>query len=312
LRKFEIKHLKKQYSDIKKMETLQIGQKASVKRIFSQEDLNRFAMLSGDDNPIHVDPVFSSRTKFGKPVVHGMLLYSAICAAIGKWFSGNGFVQLSQELMFPAPTFVDQKVEIQLEVFAFPTPGTMEISSQILRPDGEAGCIGKTRILQPNTEYHYQRRNISPSVAEKEDASHRGLSIGQSASRTSIFTGGSWGQLGMFLALVGDGNLFFWDSAYAQKHGFEGVILPGGLLGGMISDLLGTEVPGWGTNWLKQRFDFLKPAYPNATITANVEIIRLRPEKDLVNLRTTCTDPVGDLVLDGEALVWVSDLEIRG
>jgi len=87
------------------------------------------------------------------------------------------------------------------------------------------------------------------------------------------------------------------------------VILPGGLLGGMISDLLGTELPGWGTNWLKQRFDFLKPAYPNATITANVEILRLRPQKDLVNLRTTCVDPAGELVLDGEALVWISDLE---
>ena len=83
-------------------------------------------------------------------------------------------------------------------------------------------------------------------------------------------------------------------------------------ISGMISDLLGTKVPGWGTNWLKQRFDFLKPAYPNATITANVEIVRLRPEKDLVNLRTTCVDPVGELILDGEALVWVSDLEGSG
>jgi acyl dehydratase len=113
----------------------------------------------------------------------------------------------------------------------------------------------------------------------------------------------------MFLALVGDGNLLFWDPVYARAQGLENVILPGGLLGGMISDLLGTELPGWGTNWLKQRFSFPKPAYPNATITANVEIVRLRPEKDLVNLRTTCVDPVGDLVLEGEALVWVSDLE---
>jgi acyl dehydratase len=113
----------------------------------------------------------------------------------------------------------------------------------------------------------------------------------------------------MFLALVNDGNLLFWDPAYARSQGLESVILPGGLLGGMISDLLGTQLPGWGTNWLKQRFSFRKPAYPNAAITATVEIIRLRPEKDLVNLRTTCVDPTGDLVLDGEALVWVSDLE---
>ena len=115
--------------------------------------------------------------------------------------------------------------------------------------------------------------------------------------------------MGMFLALVGDGNLYYWDSAYTQAAGFDNVILPGGLLGGMISDLLGTELPGHGTNWLKQHFDFIKPAYPNASITANVEVVRLRPDKDLVNLRTTCVDPTGDLVLDGEALVWVSDLD---
>jgi acyl dehydratase len=133
--------------------------------------------------------------------------------------------------------------------------------------------------------------------------------IGQNATRTSVFSGGSWGQLGMFLALVDDGNLFYWDPNYAKSSGYEGVILPGGLLGGMISDLLGTKLPGRGTNWLKQHFDFLKPAYPNSTITASVEILRFRPEKDLVNLRTTCVDPTGELVVDGEALVYVRDLE---
>ena len=294
------------------MDALQIGQTESTKKIFSQEDLNRFAMLSGDDNPIHVDPDFSARTKFGKTVVHGMLLYSSICSAIGKWLPIEGFVQISQELMFPAPTFVNQEVEIRLEVFAFPTPETIEIATTILRPDGEAGCTGKTCILHPDVDIRYRERDLGLATYQSEAQKYRGLSIGQSASRTSVFTGGSWGQLGMFLALVGDGNLFYWDAAYARERGFEDVILPGGLLGGMISDLLGTQVPGRGTNWLKQRFDFLKPAYPNATITANVEIVRLRPEKDLVNLRTTCVDPAGELILDGEALVWVSDLVSSG
>ena len=291
------------------MNNLQIGQSANLKRVFSQEDLNRFAMLSGDDNPIHVDPEFSARTKFGKTVVHGMLMYSAICAAIGKWFPGEGFVQLSQELMFPSPTFVNEPVEIHLEVTAFPTPETIEIVTNIARPNGEFGCTGKTIILRPGAEIRFTDQVIETHGYEVDADQHRGLSLGQRASRTSVFTGGSWGQLGMFLALVGDGNLLFWDLPYARAKGLENLILPSGLLGGMISDLLGTELPGRGTNWLKQRFSFPKPAYPNATITANVEIVRLRPEKDLVNLRTTCVDPTGDLVLDGEALVWISDLE---
>jgi len=291
------------------MAAFQIGQTESVQRIFSQEDINRYAMLSGDDNPIHIDPEFSARTKFGKTVVHGMLLYSAICASIGKWFPDEGFVQLSQEMMFPSPTFVNEPVEIRLELTAFPTAETLEIATTIARPNGEFGCTGKTQILRPGVEIHFADHGNGIPTYEKEIKKHRGLRLGESVSRTSVFTGGSWGHIGMFLALVGDGNLLYWDPAYARECGFEDVILPGGLLGGMISDLLGTELPGRGTNWLKQRFNFLKPAYPNATITANVEIIRLRPEKDLVNLRTICVDPTGDLLLEGEALVWVSDLE---
>jgi len=291
------------------VETLKIGHTEKGERIFSQEDINRFAMLSGDDNPIHTDPAFSARPKFGKTVTPGMLLYSAICAAISKWFPDEGFTQISQDLIFPSPIFVDEPVEIRLAVVALPTPKTVEIATTIERSNGEFGFTGKTRILQPGANIRVGERDIEPAVYQSDVQKHRGLSVGQRASRTSVFSGGSWGQLGMFLALVGDGNLLYWDPAYARGCGYEGVILPGGLLGGMISDLLGTKLPGWGTNWLKQRFYFLKPAYPNATITASVEILRLRSEKDLVNLRTSCVDPTGELVLDGEALVWVSDLE---
>ena len=86
--------------------------------------------------------------------------------------------------------------------------------------------------------------------------------------------------------------------------------VPGPLLAGMISDLLGTRLPGRGTNWLKQKVSYPAVANVGEVITAVVEITRLRPDKDLVNLRTTCTNPVGTIVCEGEALVLVKDLEI--
>ena len=85
--------------------------------------------------------------------------------------------------------------------------------------------------------------------------------------------------------------------------------VPGGLLGGLFSFLLGTRLPGRGTNWLKQRLVFPAPCYAGQEVTARVEIVRLRPEKDLVNLRTTCMVPGGQVVCEGEALVLVKDLE---
>ncbi len=86
-------------------------------------------------------------------------------------------------------------------------------------------------------------------------------------------------------------------------------IVPGPLLGGMFSYLLGTECPGRGTNYLKQTLEFPILAQVGEELTATVEIIRLRPEKELANLRTVCTNSAGQIVCQGEALVLVKDVE---
>jgi acyl dehydratase len=84
--------------------------------------------------------------------------------------------------------------------------------------------------------------------------------------------------------------------------------VPGPLLGGLFSNLLGTGLPGRGTNWLKQSFRFIAPAPIGEAITATVEITRLRPDKDLVNLRGTCITSTGHIVCEAESLVLVKDL----
>ena len=85
-------------------------------------------------------------------------------------------------------------------------------------------------------------------------------------------------------------------------------VVPGPLLGSLFSYLLGTTLPGRGTNYLKQRLEFPLPALLGEELTASVEIVRLRPEKDLVNLRTVCVNPRGEIVCQGEALVKVKDV----
>jgi acyl dehydratase len=89
---------------------------------------------------------------------------------------------------------------------------------------------------------------------------------------------------------------------------FDEGVIPGPLLGGMISDLLGTKLPGRGTMWLKQRYSFPTPAVVGEAITAVVEIVRFRPEKDLVNLQISCTNSRGEVVCRGETLVFIADL----
>ncbi|MCB2100613.1 MAG: phosphate acetyltransferase [Rhodobacterales bacterium] len=84
--------------------------------------------------------------------------------------------------------------------------------------------------------------------------------------------------------------------------------VPEPLIGGLFSYLLGAELPGFGTNYLKQDLRFLRPAPADGPLTATVEITRIRPDKHLVDLATTCTDAHGTLVCDGRALVLVKDV----
>lgn len=120
----------------------------------------------------------------------------------------------------------------------------------------------------------------------------KNLEIGQAATTKRTFTPN---DLAEYAALAG----------IAQSSN----IIPGPLLGGMFSYLLGTTLPGRGTNYLKQHLEFPHPAFIGDELTATVEIVRLRPEKDLVNLKTTCTNARGEIVCQGEALVLVKDLE---
>jgi len=106
----------------------------------TQDAFNRFATLSGDDNPIHVDAEFSARTRFGKPVAHGMYLYSLICGVIVKQFPGA--TQVSQELMFPAPSLVGETVEVRARVLEI-QDDTIRFETTVAKANGELGVQGE-------------------------------------------------------------------------------------------------------------------------------------------------------------------------
>ena len=124
---------------------MNVGQTFTAIRTFTQDDFNRFAALSGDDNPIHVDPEFSARTKFGRTVAHGMLLYGVICGALSQHVLGAR--QLEQSLRFPSPTYVGEEIAIQLKVIEVSeADSTARLNATIIRPSGEVSCEGAMLI----------------------------------------------------------------------------------------------------------------------------------------------------------------------
>ena len=84
--------------------------------------------------------------------------------------------------------------------------------------------------------------------------------------------------------------------------------VPEPLVNALFSRLLGVELPGQGTNYLKQESEFFGAARVGEGLTASVEITRLRPEKGLVDLRTRCIGEGGNLISEGRALVYVADV----
>jgi 3-hydroxybutyryl-CoA dehydratase len=84
--------------------------------------------------------------------------------------------------------------------------------------------------------------------------------------------------------------------------------VPEPLIGALFSYLLGVKLPGLGTNYLKQETRFEAETKVGEALLAQVEITRLRPDKHIVDLATTCHHADGTLIASGRALVYVGEL----
>jgi 3-hydroxybutyryl-CoA dehydratase len=107
----------------------------------------------------------------------------------------------------------------------------------------------------------------------------------------------------LYAGVVGDFNPAHLNEAYAQKTFFKTRIAHGMLTAGFISTILGTQLPGPGTIYMKQSLSFLAPVRFGDTITARAEVVEIIAEKNRIRLKTTCTNQDGTVVLDGEAVV---------
>jgi acyl dehydratase len=83
---------------------------------YSQAQVAAFAEVSGDANPIHLDPDYAAQTPFKRPIIHGMLGASIFTRLMGMEFPGPGAVYLEQSIVFKRPMFVDTNYTAKLEV----------------------------------------------------------------------------------------------------------------------------------------------------------------------------------------------------
>jgi 3-hydroxybutyryl-CoA dehydratase len=95
---------------------LQIGQSASVNKTVTEDDLQKFADVSLDNNPVHFDEEYAKTTRFGGRIAHGMLTASLFSGLLGMRLPGPGTIYLGQTLKFKAPVSLGQTVEASVTI----------------------------------------------------------------------------------------------------------------------------------------------------------------------------------------------------
>jgi len=98
------------------IEDLAVGQSAFFGKTVTDADIVLFSGVSGDTNPLHLNKDFAATTRFGGPIVHGMLTASLISTVVGTRLPGPGCVYVSQSLKFRAPVRVGDTVQVRATV----------------------------------------------------------------------------------------------------------------------------------------------------------------------------------------------------
>jgi 3-hydroxybutyryl-CoA dehydratase len=92
------------------------GQSVEWQHTVGENDVRQFAMISHDHNPLHLDADYASRTRFGRPIVHGALLISYLSAVMAEKLPGPGSIYLVQHAEFCHPVYINDTVTVRIRV----------------------------------------------------------------------------------------------------------------------------------------------------------------------------------------------------
>lgn len=98
------------------IEDFSVGMESSTEKTVTIEDIKRFAEVSGDFNPVHLDEEFAKKTIFKGRIAHGFLTASFISTIIATELPGPGSIYLKQSLKFLAPVYINEKILVKVRI----------------------------------------------------------------------------------------------------------------------------------------------------------------------------------------------------
>ena len=129
--------------------------------------------------------------------------------------------------------------------------------------------------------------------------------VGQRATRSRDV---SPRDIELFTAISGDRNPLHYDEALARASKFGEIIVQGGITSAILNAVVAEDLPGPGTVFLQVNWSFKAPVRPGDTITGAVEVLKVRTDKPITELKTTVTRQDGVVTLEGTALCYTMPL----
>ena len=148
---------------MKTFNEIKVGDKAELIHIITQSDIDRFVALTGDDNKLHVDKEYASKTALKKPVAHGMLGASFISTIIGTKLPGEGALWYAQDIEFLQPVRVGDSITVKAEVVKkIERMRVIELSTDIYNQNNQKMASGKAKVK------FIEQEKIVPEIVEKK------------------------------------------------------------------------------------------------------------------------------------------------
>ena len=127
---------------------MKLGDSAEITKTIEQTDVQAFADLTGDHNPVHVDEEFAKTTRFGRRIAHGMLTASLISSVLANKLPGEGSVYLGQTLQFVAPVFPGDTITARVTVKDIrEDKGIVKLDTVCLNQHNELVLRGEATVL---------------------------------------------------------------------------------------------------------------------------------------------------------------------
>ena len=133
-----------------KFEDLELGMRHETHHVITENDIELFAEVSGDRNPLHMDDEYARQTPFGRRIAHGALTASYISGILGNNLPGPGAIFTGLSMRFRRPVYIGSQVTVRVEVSELQPRGHRVKLKVACIVDGKPAISGEAQVTVPS------------------------------------------------------------------------------------------------------------------------------------------------------------------